>query len=461
MGRRASEPSSAGATGGPGGGARRRPRTVREAWQDNPGWRRLYLARTSSLLGNWLNTLAIVHLIGAEQQAGALAYAAVFLLKQLPSVVLGPAAGVLADRVPRRTIMIVCDVVCVGLALGFLLLTPGQDAGWVYTLAALQIASATFFEPARQAAVPDLVAPRDLVATNTLASLTWSLTFALGTIAGGAVLAFVGWEVAMLLDALSYAVSGLLIARIRLPPLAAPSRAAAVGPVAASWRDLRGALDYLRGAPLVAHMLAAKGVWACFGAASLFLTLLGLDPRFWVDGNRDLGIATLWTARAVGTGVGPFVARAFTGEDLGRLRAAVAGGFVFTLLGYAGVPLCGGPETAVPLIVVAHIGGAIVWVMSTVVLQLTVAEEVRGRLFAAELAGVMLMGSLLSVVWAAVIDFSDWTLGNAIWGGVAVLCLGWLAWLVWGLRVGGLGTWGRAPGVVERAPASTDPAIED
>ena len=399
------------------------------------------MARTASLVGQWLNTLAIVHLIGAAPRSGAVAFAVVFVLKQIPVVLLGPAAGVVADRLSRRAIMIVCDVVCAGLALTFLGVTPGEHTGLVYLLAGSQIAVATFFEPARQAAVPDLVAPRDLVAANTLASLTWSITFAVGTLAGGAVLATVGWELAMVLDALSYLVSAVFIATIRWPAgslRARDRRGEETGEPAPDLLGLlamREAVRYLRAHPDVAHTLSAKTVWAAFGAASLFLTLLGMDPRFHVAQSEDLGIATLWTARAVGTGIGPFLARMYTGEDLGRLRRAVVWGFVFTVVGYALVPLATTVWAVVPLVMLAHIGGAIVWVMSTVILQLTVAEHVRGRLFAAELAGVMLLGAVASLGWALVMDEAGWTLGQALWGSVTTLVLVWIPWALWGTRL--------------------------
>lgn len=400
-------------------------------------WRRLYLARTASLIGNWLNTLAIVHLIGAKTDAGALAYAAVFVIKQLPNVLLGPPAGVVADRYPRRAVMLTCDILCALLALSFLGLRPGEDGQWVYVLAALQIGVTTFFEPARQAATPDLVASRDLVAANTLSSLTWSLTFAIGTMAGGVVLAFVGWRTAMVLDAISYIVSAALILRVRLPPHLPRTGEGGRPRDAFGLGSMREAGRYLRAHPMVAHMLAAKGVWSTFGAVSLFLTLLGVEERFWIRGNEDLGIATLWTARAVGTGVGPFLARAYTGESLPRLRRAVAWGFVLTLVGYGLLPLATDPFTAVPLIVVAHLGGAIVWVMSTVVLQLTVAAHMRGRLFAAELAFVMLMSSVMTVVWATYMDVLDRPLGEAIWGAVGLFTLAWISWCVLGSRARG------------------------
>ena len=412
----------------------RRPRTVREAWRDNPMWRRLYLARTASLVGNWLNTLAIVHLIGATTNVGALAYAAVFVIKQLPTVLLGPPAGVVADRFSRRTVMLTCDVLCAVLALSFLGLTPGEHGQWVYVLAALQIGVTTFFEPARQAATPDLVAPRDLVAANTLASATWSVTFAVGTMGGGIVLAFVGWRSAMVLDALSYAISAALILGIRLPPHGVRASDGAAPRDALGLDSMREAGRYLRAHPVVAHMLAAKGVWATFGAVSLFLTVLGIDERFWIMGSQDLGIATLWTARAVGTGLGPVLVRLYTGESLFRLRRSVTWGFVLTMFGYGLLPFASDPWTAVPLVVMAHLGGAIVWVMSTVVLQLTVDAHVRGRLFAAELALLMLMSSVTTVAWAAYMDLLGHTLGEAIWGSVALLLVAWLAWCAAGVR---------------------------
>jgi MFS family permease len=423
---------------GQGGGgvtiSTRATRTVREAWRDNPMWRRLYLARTASLIGNWLNTLAIVHLIGATTNVGALAYAAVFVIKQLPTVLLGPPAGVVADRFSRRTVMLACDVACALLALSFLGLSPGEDATWVYVLAALQIGVTTFFEPARQAATPDLVAPRDLVAANTLASATWSVTFAVGTMGGGVVLAFVGWRAAMVLDAVSYAISAALILGIRLPAVDEQVGRTSTDGDALGLDSLREAWLYLRAHPRVAHMLAAKGVWATFGAVSLFLTLLGIDERFAVGGSEDLGVATLWTARAVGTGVGPVLVRLYTGESLFRLRRSVTWGFVLTMAGYGLLPFADDPWTAVPLVVMAHLGGAIVWVMSTVVLQLTVDAHVRGRLFAAELALLMLMSSVTTVAWAAYMDLRGHTLGEAIWGSVALLIFAWLGWCAAGVR---------------------------
>lgn len=413
---------------GPGEGPER-PRSVWDALRDNPGWRRLYVARTASLLGNWLNTLAIVHLLGERSDGSALAFALVFVLKQVPTFVLGPMAGVLADRLDRKRLMVVCDLLDAALALAFLV-GASLGVGAIYVLAGLQIAVATVFEPARQAAVPNLVQPRDLVPANALSSVTWSIAFAVGTAAGGVVLAFLGWRAAMVIDAVSYLVSALLIASIHIPPVERARSSERPG-----WRRLTGlddvvdGLRYIVREPMVRHLILVKATWGFMGAATLFLTLLGMWPVYRIGGSDDLGIAALWAARAVGTGIGPFLARAYAGDDPVRLRRTIAVGYVLGLLGYGAVPLWMIPEVTIPLVVFAHVGGSIVWVMSTVLLQMTVPDALRGRTFAAELGLVMLANSVVNVAYAIVLD-AGVSLPATIWVAVGVFTLASAKWIV-------------------------------
>lgn len=422
-------------------------RGVWDAWRDNPQWRRLYLARTTSLFGNWLNTLAIVHLLGQGEQTSALALALVFVLKQLPTVILGPLAGVLADRLDRKRLMIVCDVLDATIALSFLVLAT-WGTGFIYLLAGLQIAVATVFEPARQASIPNLARREDLSAVNALSSVTWSIMFAVGTTVGGVVLATWGWEVAMVLDAASYAVSGILVASVRFPTSdeeAAPPPPGASTPAGRTfdWRRLSGFDDVIEGAryivrdPMVRHLIAVKFTWGVMGAITLFLTLLGMRPDYSIAGSRDLSIASLWAARAVGTGIGPFIARAYAGEDERKLRQTIGAGFVLAIVCYAVLPLWLTPAVTIPLVIVAHIGGAMVWVMSSVLLQLNVPDAYRGRTFAAELGLVMLTNSAANVGYAAVVDAGWLTLEQTIWLATGVFTVAIARWVWVELRLSG------------------------
>jgi MFS family permease len=407
-------------------------RTLRDALRDNPEWRRLYFARTASLLGNWLNTLAIVHLLGEGEVTAALPLAVVFVLKQAPVTLLGPAAGVVADRRDRRSIMIVCDLLSAAVVLGFFAVSPGDSLSFIYGLTLLQIAVTTFFDPAYRAVIPDLVQPKDLIAANAISSVTWSACFALGTALGGFVLYAFGWKVAIALDAISYVVSALLIVTVRDTRTRPPRRPRVQRPSLAhllGWHDMVAGMRYVAKPGPVRAMLAVKPVWGAMGALTLFLTLLGTAPAHRLADSGDLGISFLWFCRAVGTGVGPLFARAYARGEPRRLRTSIAIGFVVALISYATLPLVGSWWLAGMVVFVAHLGGAAVWVMSTVLLQQLVPSELRGRTFAAELGLVMLTSSLSHLVYAALIDFGVLSLQEAIFAAAAVCSVGALLWM--------------------------------
>src|SRR6185436_2570827 len=98
------------------------------------------------------------------------------------------------------------------------------------------------------------------------------------------------------------------------------------------------------------------------------------------------GIGVLFTARGIGTAVGPIAARRLAGDAPRRMQTLIGVAF---LLGGVGYMAFGGARNfifALVVLMVAHAGGSILWVFSTVLLQQTVEDRFRGRVFAAELA---------------------------------------------------------------------------
>ncbi|MEM9070029.1 MAG: MFS transporter [Myxococcota bacterium] len=397
-------------------GAQRR---IRDALRDNPEWRRLYFARATSLLGTWLNTLAIVHLLGRGEVSAALPLAIVFVLKQAPVTLLGPVAGVVADRRDRRRIMIVCDVLSAVAVLAFLLLDTGGPAWAIYAITLLQVCIGVFFDPAYRAVIPDLVREEDLIAANALSSATWSVMFAVGTAFGGFVLYAFGWRVAIVLDALSYLISALFVISIRHESTRPRSERSTGG-------VLEG-LRYLRDHPSVRDLLFTKTVWGFMGALTLFLTLLGAMPGYRLADSGDLGISFLWFCRAVGTGIGPFVARWLGRDDPLRLRWIIALSFGVAMGFYGALSIAPNIYVAGLMVTLAHLGGASIWVMSTVLLQQSVPSEFRGRTFATEMGLVMLTSSGSYLVYASLIDYGGFgvhetiRLAAAVCAGVAVV----------------------------------------
>src|SRR5262245_34212210 len=152
----------------------------------NRDFRHLFIGQLVSQTGDWFNSVALFTLLlkltGSGEAVGYL-----LIIKLLPSFFIVPIAGVVADRFNRKTIMIVANIARGFLVLGFLLIRTPDQVWMVYVLAGIEIGIATFFDPAKSAAIPNIVSREELVAANALSSASWSVTLALGAAAGGAV----------------------------------------------------------------------------------------------------------------------------------------------------------------------------------------------------------------------------------------------------------------------------------
>ena len=117
------------------------------------------------------------------------------ILRLLPFFLAGPLGGVIADRFSRKWIMVLTDGVRVLFVLGMIAAPLIQaPLALIYVLTALQVVASAFFEPARGAALPQLVPPRHLAAANALGAMAWSVMFALGAALGGVVADLFGWR---------------------------------------------------------------------------------------------------------------------------------------------------------------------------------------------------------------------------------------------------------------------------
>ena len=356
----------------------------------NADFRNLFAGRVVSLFGDWFNLLAILAMLRAFGDDSATGFALILILKTLPAI-LTPAAGVLADRLPRRNLMVFADASRAVVVLGMAGLYFFPSVPLLYVLVVVQTLLSSVFEPARNALFPDIVRPEELTAANALTAASWSSMLALGSAAGGLVTEQLGWQLALLLDAGTYLLSAVFLLRVREPEV---ERMASVG--TGGLLDTLGITDLIWGArwmlsrPRVWTVALIKPSWQLTGARTLVLTLLG-ETAFAIPGQASLSVAALYIARGLGTGAGPFVSRWLTASrpvamERAILVAFVVAGVCYMLVGFAPVL-----AVAVALLVVAHLGGATVWVFSMIRLQQLTPSPVRGRVFAAEHAAFTLV----------------------------------------------------------------------
>ena len=350
----------------------------------NRDFRQLWLGQVVSQMGDWFDTIAlytiVLNLTGSGRAVGL-----VLVARFLPSVILGPASGVIADRFSRRSIMIISDVVRAVVVLGFLLVRSADELWLVYVLTVIQLVFSTFFEPARTAAIPSIVAPRDLVAANTISSATWSTMLTLGAAVGGLITGWVGTNAAFVLDSATYLLSAALIMTVRLPRRAPQQKKKLTIASALGLSQTLEGMKYVGSRPRVFAYLMVKPAWGLGGGILALLAVFG-EKIFPVGRSAATGIGVLYAARGIGTAIGPFAARRFGGETRTRMQTAIGISFLIGGLFYITFGSATNFVFAVIVLAVAHTGGSVLWVFSTVLLQQSVEDNFRGRVFAAELA---------------------------------------------------------------------------
>lgn len=355
-----------------------------ELLRRNRNFRQLWLGQVVSQLGDWFDTIAVytivLHLTGSGRAIGL-----VLVARFVPSVIVGPLSGVIADRFPRRTIMIVSDLMRAVVVLGFLFVRRPDQMWLVYTLTVFQLVFSSFFEPAKTAAIPSIVERNELFAANAIASVTWSAMLTLGAAIGGVVTGYFGTNAAFVVDSLTYLLSAALIASVRFPKRPARPKSKLTFGKATGITDTLEGVRYVLKRRRVFALLLVKPAWGLGGGILALLAVFG-EKIFPVGGQIATGIGVLYAARGIGTAVGPVAARRFAGEGRERMQTTIGLAFLIGGIFYIAFGRATNFYVALAMLFLAHMGGSALWVNSTVLLQRSVEERFRGRVFAAEMA---------------------------------------------------------------------------
>jgi MFS family permease len=354
-----------------------------------------------SMTGNWMQMFALGWLVvelavreGTPEQA-ALYLGLVGFARLIPSLVVGLVAGAVADRVDRRTVLIVEETcaLLVAVVLAALTLSEVITIGWIIGVSAVSAVTGTFENLTRSAIVPGLVRPEDLVSAVAMNGTAVNLSVLLGPLLGGVLLGPLGIGGLLLVNAASFLASLVSLALI-------PAQRIVLGtaPRYGMIGSIRDGLGYVRRTRFMRWQLLLLAV----------ITLLGyplsqLLPA-WVSGLHLGAVELSWLAAAEGAGglVATLVA------PLLGARAGYGLAFVLTSLG-AGVcmVLFGLQEqalTALGLILVLGFLMVVAATLCMMITQLTTPDELRGRVISVQAlivnAGIP-GGTLLLGAWGS------------------------------------------------------------
>lgn len=366
--------------------------------RDNKNYRNLWLGYVVTQLGDWFNLIATASLIEMLSGTGT-AVSYLFLARFLPLFLFAPLAGVLADRYDRRKIMIYSNLVQAAVVLGFLLVRQAADLWLLYLLLVVQFALAALFTPARTAVIPNIVARRELVTANALDSLTWSTMLAIGAFLGGVATAVLGIQAAFVLNAVAYAGSTLLLARIAIPPQPAVQVDVTGIGKPGGWFNFMDGLRYLRGERTILGLALIKAGGSLAWGAINVLEVTFAHRVFPLAGGGEATLGLIYMLSGIGTGLGPLLLRRWLGDEPRKMRWAIIIGLFLMTAGIAGLAIAPTFAWFSVATLVRTLGTGALWVFSAALLQLAVPDKVRGRVFAFEFA-VLTLTQSISIYWA-------------------------------------------------------------
>src|SRR5688572_7558659 len=377
----------------------------------NRSFRRLWIGQVISELGNWFNFIAVLGLVRVVSNAAPEVTTIVLIVRLVPFTVFAPLAGAFVDRWSRRTVMIVTDFLRVVVALGPLLVRRPQDLWIAYVCTALLSLFGTFFEAAKNAAVPNITGERDLLAGKALMFSSRFLLMSLGAALGGGTSAHVGYAAAFVINAVSFLASAY---SVWLVPDAETRQQtvddAAVQPKSryrGYWTDMREGWSYIVSHAPVATILGTNIIWAVGGGASnLIADRLGALVFAADNGiSPDSAVAALYFAAGMGLFLGMMLARRagayfqMKQQTIGFIGWSLfAQGIIFGLSGV--MPTLW--ASCLLLMLSRVLLGAEFAVQETLLMRL-VPDHLRGRVSTTDRAGEML-------IWTFSTGLAGWSL---------------------------------------------------
>ncbi len=395
-----------------------------ELVRNNANFRRLWFADIASHLGDWFNVIAIYTLV--ERLTGSpLALGLVFITKSLPFALASPLAGVIADRVDRRRLMIASDLARAVVVLGLLFVQEPGDVVWIYVLGALQMVFSAAFIPARSASIPNVTTQRELLTANALSAATWSVLLALGAALGGFVTEWIGVHAVFAIDSATYVISAWFVWRTVIPQATEEPPAGALVRVAA--QQLLDGWGHMWREPRIGRIALTKTAWAIGGGGLVFM--LALFGQKLMPQSPSVGIGWLYAARGLGTGLGPIIMR--TTAPARRLWPRLIGlGIAFTGVSYLLISQLSALWLLFILVTLAHGTSGANWVASTVLLQERTVDRFRGRVFATEWLTLTLVDSAAIVTASLLLESGTLSLRQGIAAFAALQIVTGVVWLL-------------------------------
>jgi predicted MFS family arabinose efflux permease len=343
--------------------------------RENKNYRNLWTGQIVSEIGDNFNTIAVLGLAMSTGGTGGLV-SAIFLSRGVAVVSAGPIAGVLLDRMDRRRMMILSDLVRSVVALGFLFCITDHRPVLICLMSFLLMFASPFFTSGRSAILPTIASKDELHAANSLTQTTQWVALSVGTILGGAAIAKFGYLWAFLFNAASFLFSASCISRLHV---VAGFRAQVEDVMLRPWHEYSEGLRYIRANRMILGIAMLAVGWAFGGGAAQVLFSLFGELVFHRGAE---GVGLIWGCAGIGLLIGGTLAHRFGGNiNFARYKRTISIAFLIHGLSYVAFSRMTSLLPALFLIALSRSCVGITNVLNTTQLLRHVDNAFRGRVF--------------------------------------------------------------------------------
>jgi MFS family permease len=351
----------------------------------------------AAVIGHWAYLVAVS--IYAYGVGGEAAVGLVFFVRLIPSALIAPFAGMLADRYRRESVLVasaVSRIVLIGAAAAGVFLDV--EPAVVYTLAVLAAIATTPFRPAQAALTPSLArTPDELTAANAVASTIESIAIFVGPALAGLLLAIASTGLVFVVTASMLVLTAFFLLQIHAPRAAAPKGEVAASTIASE--ALAGFRTIGQEPPLrvLIGLLGAQTL--VLGALQVYIVVVSIE----VLGLGRAGVGYLNSAIGVGAVVGAMLAVGLAGSR--RLSPSFVSGVVLLGAPIAVIGLWSQTAAVLVLLGITGFGSSLLDVSGLTLVQRAVPEDVLARVFG--IIQMLFLGTLgVGAIFAPVLI--DW-----------------------------------------------------
>ena len=334
----------------------------------SPSFGLLFLATAGSSFGTFLAAIALTVDVYDRTESGVWV-AALLIAQFLPIVLIGLLLGPLVDRLSRRGLMIASDLVRFGV---FAALPFADNATAIVGLAAVAGIATGFFRPAVYAGMPNLVPNAELPNANSLLATVETLAWMIGPVAGGLMLTAWSPSVPYGINAVTFLISAVLVARIPDRKLRSEESL-----TRGHWRDVADGIRLvLTSAPLWTVLIVWNVVQLGSGAINVAEVFFAKDT---LDAG-NVGFGALLAASGVGLALGSYLAAPAL-HKVG-IRRHYVGSIALMGVGWGAAAFSPSIWIAVPFVVGGAAGNGAAVICNQLLVQRGAPDRYRGRAFA-------------------------------------------------------------------------------